>query len=119
MTDATGSLATPDHPKLYPANIHCLWLIHIPKAKRIYVEFEEFDLEQSEDCVKDFVAYTEDGQLSANSVLRFACTHEPWEYEFPSGRIFLEFSSDSNGTAQGFRANYATNVRSQIEGEGF
>ena len=45
LTDANGTIASPDFPNIYDENITCSWLIQLPIGQFIEVEFLNFSLD--------------------------------------------------------------------------
>ena len=52
----TGSLASPNYPSAYAANVECEWEIRVEPGYKVQASFyQRFDLENSTDCRNDFV----------------------------------------------------------------
>lgn len=48
-----GTFTTPNYPSMYPINSNCLWVVKIPFAKGIKLEYDDFALEESSECTAD------------------------------------------------------------------
>ncbi|KAL8222154.1 UNVERIFIED_CONTAM: hypothetical protein K2H54_075035 [Gekko kuhli] len=66
-----GKIDTANYPGLYPSHTKCHWLIEAPVDHAIKLEFEDFAVEVSQDCIYDAVTVFDDTeeehQLGSNS----------------------------------------------------
>uniref|UniRef100_A0A8C6YXY7 Metalloendopeptidase n=1 Tax=Nothoprocta perdicaria TaxID=30464 RepID=A0A8C6YXY7_NOTPE len=98
-----GSFSSVNYPSPYPNNSHCLWLIRIPQNK-VFLQFEAFDLQLSSDCSSDYVKIYNGNSKNSPVLLDKYCGKGPLPSLVASGSTMLiEFSSDDNVTATGFR----------------
>ncbi|KAM8807899.1 embryonic protein UVS.2-like [Eudromia elegans] len=101
-----GSFSSVNYPSPYPNNSYCLWLIRIPQNK-VFLQFETFDLQLSSDCSSDYVKIYNGNSKNSPVLLDKFCGKGPLPSLVASGSsMLIEFSSDDNITATGFRASY-------------
>uniref|UniRef100_A0ACB8FMU4 Uncharacterized protein n=1 Tax=Sphaerodactylus townsendi TaxID=933632 RepID=A0ACB8FMU4_9SAUR len=66
-----GKIDTANYPGLYPSHTKCHWIIEAPVDHVIKLEFEDFAIEISQDCIYDAVVVFDDTeeehQLGSNS----------------------------------------------------
>jgi len=55
---AVGSVTSPKYPNVYPKNSICATKILTPPGSQVYLKFEDFSLENSQYCARDYVSVT-------------------------------------------------------------
>lgn len=55
LPNGGGKLTSPNNPQRYPSNVNCLWRIRFTSGRSVSVKFENFELEDSSNCQKDYV----------------------------------------------------------------
>ena len=55
LVEETGTLVSPQYPNDYENDLECLWYILLPNNKYPRIVFLDFLLEDSYDCVDDYV----------------------------------------------------------------
>lgn len=111
-----GEIQSPNHPEMYPNDLHCEWNITVPKGFRINITFTIFDLESFYMCEYDWISLR-----SGNATLGKFCgsmfpkpnwKHKalPSKYSIsPTNECILTFHSDYSNEEHysGFIAHYA------------
>ncbi|XP_060104406.1 cubilin [Heteronotia binoei] len=103
-----GAFNSPSFPEPYPLNIECVWNIPTSPGNRLQLSFTEFQLEESENCAKDYLEIWEGilggglmGRYCGNSLLMNGTTI------ITSQSLWVKFVSDGSGSGLGFRATFA------------
>ena len=97
-----------NYPLKYPTLYICRYIIQALYGNKILLEFDDFDLEQSPGCTKDFLEITESGKGENHTSKR--CGNDTRLYVSSTGEISLYFSSNRNGTGKGFRIRYKSKI---------
>ncbi|KAJ8673954.1 hypothetical protein QAD02_005216 [Eretmocerus hayati] len=100
---AQGVIQSPSYPNSYPDNVRsCFRFKRIPNHCELEVYVQDFQLEPSAECVKDYLSFGRDkycGESLKNTRTPFDLTaSEPVE---------IYFTSDSHGTGRGFTINFS------------
>ncbi|CAI5454095.1 unnamed protein product [Caenorhabditis angaria] len=94
----------------YLANQNCRWDIQVPTGYHINLHFKYFDIEPSENCIKDNLTITEiTKEKSDNEVDQIRCGNansSNFNYEFESPRLLLNFNSDNQTEGRGFEIEW-------------
>ncbi|KAF6722152.1 Cubilin [Oryzias melastigma] len=104
--ESSAFLFSPGWPGQYPQNQECTWLIRSPGS---VVEFNilSLDIEGSPPCYFDRMVIR-DGATSVSPVIASVCGREPpGSFHSTGDSMFIQFSSDSQGSSQGFNASYS------------
>ncbi|KAM6215214.1 cubilin [Rhynchocyon petersi] len=101
-----GTFNSPDYPEMYPSNVECVWNIVSSPGNQLQLSFITFQLEDSQDCNRDFVEIRE-GNATGHLVGRF-CGHVlPFNYSSIVGHtLWVRFVSDGSGSDTGFQATF-------------
>ena len=99
----TGVITSPGFKGQYPSNLHCIWLIHMPK-KQVQLSFTDFSTQQSYDRVEIFrgAKSTDKRMVNLSGLLLpdgFFVTHEYMYVRFTS-------SARNDKKYNGFKAKY-------------
>lgn len=111
FTAQTGTFSTPQHPLNYPENTTCLWQIKVEGASKIIVEFDSFQLEESQsspviNCNSDYLLYLRDGQFPSAYGAKKRCGRDDAPIIFEGDKAWIEFVSDDANNFPGFLARY-------------
>ncbi|XP_033126301.1 cubilin-like [Anneissia japonica] len=100
-------LTSLNYPEDYPKDVSCTLLLQEHPDKYIVFDFEEFDLQDSQQCSSDYVEFNSltSGLLSE----RLCGEKEPFTMTSDSNEVSLTFKSDSTNQRSGFKA-YCTVV---------
>ncbi|XP_077197076.1 ovochymase-1 [Paroedura picta] len=100
-----GKFDTANYPGLYPSQTKCHWLLEAPMDHVIKLEFEDFAVEVSKDCIYDAVVVFDDTEEEHQLALLcgFSIPSPIWS----SGNILLiRFWSDGENNFRGFKARF-------------
>ncbi|XP_006159809.2 LOW QUALITY PROTEIN: cubilin [Tupaia chinensis] len=101
-----GIFNSPGYPEVYPPNVECVWNIISSPGNRLQLSFISFQLEDSQDCSKDFVEIRE-GNATGHLVGRYCGNFLPLNYSSIVGHIlWIKFVSDGSGSGTGFQASF-------------
>ncbi|XP_004605400.2 cubilin [Sorex araneus] len=103
---AEGTFSSPGYPEVYPAHVECVWNIVSSPGNRLQLSFLTFQLEDSQDCVKDSVEIRAGG-ASGPLLGRHCGSVLPRSYA-PTVQhgLWVRFLSDGSGTGAGFQAAF-------------
>ncbi|KAF6371602.1 cubilin [Rhinolophus ferrumequinum] len=104
-----GVFNSPGYPEVYPSNVECVWNIVSSPGNRLQLSFITFQLEESQDCSRDFVEIRE-GNATGHLVGRYCGNVLPVNYSSIVGHsLWIRFVSDGSSSGTGFQATF-TNV---------
>nr|KAG5712034.1 hypothetical protein BaRGS_020760 [Batillaria attramentaria] len=102
LTDQSGSFASPNWPRNYEHNVNCTWHIRV-----ITFDFVHFDLGPKTvnpcDAANDRLVISE---VTSNGIVRFCATAPITTYESHTNEVTMQFITNNNVDAQGFRVFY-------------
>nr|XP_006822914.1 PREDICTED: tolloid-like protein 1-like [Saccoglossus kowalevskii] len=105
---AEGEITSPNWPDNYPKKKDCTWLIIGAAGHRLELEFDEFDLEQHQECAYDHVMIY-DGDSEENRILgRYCGNHNPQTVTASSNKMYITLHSDASVSRTGFLAKHYT-----------
>ncbi|XP_067293243.1 ovochymase-2-like [Pseudorasbora parva] len=98
-----GAVRSPAYPQAYSNNSLCRWVIYAPEGHIVKLDFEDFDLEASENCKYD--SLTVFGDIDGKDEIVVVCGRSVPPAVLSYGRIMLlQFSTDNTISARGFIA---------------
>uniref|UniRef100_A0A8D2IQV5 Cubilin n=1 Tax=Varanus komodoensis TaxID=61221 RepID=A0A8D2IQV5_VARKO len=102
-----GAFNSPNFPEPYPMNVECVWNFLSSPGNRLQLSFTEFQIEESEDCTKDYVEIRENNS-AGHLVGRYCGTSLPVNYtSIVAHALWVKFVSDGSNSQRGFRATFA------------
>ena len=111
LHDTSGELASYQYPLPYSNDVNCFWTIEVPVGYNINFTFHSFDLQQSEDCLADYVLIKQEkyswqtGDILTHS-RRFCGSSLPAAIQSNHKKMNVDFVADSSGRYPGFHASY-------------
>uniref|UniRef100_H3AL84 Ovochymase 2 n=1 Tax=Latimeria chalumnae TaxID=7897 RepID=H3AL84_LATCH len=97
-----GVIQSMHYPKLYSNLANCHWVIHAPENHVIKLEFQDFEMEQSANCIYDSLTVYD---MAENNQIANMCGDTIPPPVLSSGNVMvIKFKSDSNEVFRGFRA---------------
>lgn len=107
-----GYLLSPLYPDNYPSNTKYAWLIDQSPGFIIDLMFDDFELEFSVNCTKDYIEVFDGANNSSASIGKYCGTKKPSDHVTTSGNMmYVEFVSNSKRAAKGFKISY-TGIKS-------
>ncbi|XP_006766106.1 PREDICTED: cubilin, partial [Myotis davidii] len=104
---AEGTFDSPGYPEVYPSNVECVWNIVSSPGNRLQLSFITFQLEDSQDCSRDFVEIREEN-ATGHLVGRYCGNTLPLNYSsIVAHNLWIRFVSDGSGSGTGFQATFA------------
>ncbi|KAI8521816.1 Tolloid-like protein 2 [Branchiostoma belcheri] len=108
LNDATGEITSPNWPDKYPARKECTWHILATSGHRIKLMFNDFEIEQHQECAYDHLEVY-DGHSADDPVLgRYCGNKKPPPVVANSNHMFIKFFSDASVQRKGFSALHTT-----------
>ncbi|XP_068206241.1 LOW QUALITY PROTEIN: cubilin-like, partial [Palaemon carinicauda] len=116
LTSLSGELATPGYPQPYPVSVDCIWTISAGPGNRLQLNFEDFDIEESEGCNLDYLEIHQ--QDPTGPLLLHNCSSSSVASVTTHDKMWIKFKSDeANVGARGFLASYNIVFGDEIFGE--
>ena len=106
LTAVSGTFQSPNYPMNYPDGQYCFWRITVITARKIYLIFSRFSLQNE---INTDVLYVYDGDKTTGKALEVFYGGHPPPKEgicISSNQIFIVFKSDKEGSYHGFSASY-------------
>uniref|UniRef100_A0A8C3YL53 Cubilin n=1 Tax=Catagonus wagneri TaxID=51154 RepID=A0A8C3YL53_9CETA len=101
-----GIFNSPGYPEVYPSNVECVWNIVSSPGNQLQLSFITFQLEDSQDCSRDFVEIRE-GNATGRLVGRYCGNVLPRNYSSITGHnLWIRFVSRGSGSGVGFQAAF-------------
>ncbi|CAL4065718.1 unnamed protein product, partial [Meganyctiphanes norvegica] len=103
----SGVFESPNYPGHYPSNTQCTWSVKPGKGRRILVVIPQIDL-SNDQCGDYLVMRKSKNPFSAVSFETCTSIDRPIVFTARSRKLWIHFSSDGNGTSNGFRIPFVT-----------
>ncbi|XP_030834881.1 bone morphogenetic protein 1 homolog isoform X1 [Strongylocentrotus purpuratus] len=117
IQSTTGIITSPNYPDNYPKRKECTWHISANPGHKIVLSFDDFDLEQHQECTYDRVQVF-DGDSDEGQVLgRYCGATIPDAVVSSSNHMFIRFYSDASVSRSGFSATHSTQCGGRLEAE--
>uniref|UniRef100_A0A8C3KEW4 Metalloendopeptidase n=1 Tax=Calidris pygmaea TaxID=425635 RepID=A0A8C3KEW4_9CHAR len=117
LSAAEGTMSSPNWPDKYPSRKECTWDISATPGHRVKVTFNEFEIEQHQECAYDHLEMY-DGPNSKSPVLgRFCGSKKPDPVVASTNKMFLRFYSDASVQRKGFQAKHSTECGGLLKAE--
>lgn len=108
LTEESGTLEDGSGYGSYSPDLDCRWLIKPPGATSITIDFTEFDIENGNDTV---IVY--EGESESNILLGpISGDQIPASITSTTGAVLIAFSTNSNGSGDGWKLNYTSSTSS-------
>lgn len=110
FNDFNGQISDGSGEKKYVENSDCYFLIDVPEAENISLEFTGFDLENDYDYLKIF-----NPDNPGQELIKLSGTDLPIPLQYPFNSLLIYFHSDYSMNFQGFGLNYSASVSGMDE----
>ena len=107
----------------YPSNYAEQWILIVPEGRKVQIDFDIFELEDSEDCKNDYVEFREasimvsdpktiSGAYGPILTGRLCGNAKPKSILSQGNMVWVQFLSDRNSTTvnKGFKASFKAGV---------
>ncbi|XP_018118460.1 adhesion G-protein coupled receptor G6 isoform X16 [Xenopus laevis] len=102
LTATTGNVTSPCYSQLYPNNQDCKWILQAPRGFIIQLTFVDFDVEEAQNCVYDYVSIS-NGETTTKYC---GVTARGLTYNSTGNMMNISFFSDFSIQRKGFNATY-------------
>jgi len=101
----------------YPESFEYQWFLFVPEGRQVQIDFDTFELEQSDKCKNDYIEVREASILGGNPrqfighygpiLVEPRCTN-PGTIQSKGNMVWVHFKSNSNSTTvyKGFKASF-------------
>ncbi len=101
--EPNGHINTSGYPdSSYAPNSTCTWIIWLPAYRSIELEFDEIDIEDSPDCVKDQVTIWNGKERESLPLGSYCGNQLPAIYKSSTEIVTINFVSDDTVNKRGF-----------------
>ncbi|KAK2867130.1 hypothetical protein Q8A67_025247 [Cirrhinus molitorella] len=102
-----GAVRSPAYPQAYGNNTLCRWVIYAPEGHIVKLDFDDFDLEESDNCKYD--SLTVFGDIYGKDEIVAVCGGIVPPAVLSYGHtMLLQFSTDNTISARGFNASFTS-----------
>uniref|UniRef100_A0A669CKU5 Metalloendopeptidase n=1 Tax=Oreochromis niloticus TaxID=8128 RepID=A0A669CKU5_ORENI len=113
----SGTLSSPNWPDKYPSRKECTWDITATPGHRVKITFNEFEIEQHQECAYDHLEAF-DGDSDTAAILGRLCGSKIPESLVSTGnKMYLRFISDASVQRKGFQASHSTECGGRLKAE--
>uniref|UniRef100_A0AAQ4Q6C7 Metalloendopeptidase n=1 Tax=Gasterosteus aculeatus aculeatus TaxID=481459 RepID=A0AAQ4Q6C7_GASAC len=113
----SGTLSSPNWPDKYPSRKECTWDITATPGHRVKIAFNEFEIEQHQECAYDHLeAFDGDGD-TATILGRLCGSKIPEQLVSTGNKMYLRFISDASVQRKGFQATHSTECGGRLKAE--
>ncbi|KAM9662669.1 tolloid-like protein 1 isoform 2-T2 [Morphnus guianensis] len=112
-----GIITSPNWPDKYPSRKECTWEISATPGQRVKLTFNEFEIEQHQECAYDHLEVF-DGESEKSPILGRLCGNKIPDPLIATGnKMFLRFVSDASVQRKGFQATHSTECGGRLKAE--
>lgn len=108
ITAPSGEISSPNWPEFYPSRKDCVWHFSTVNGHRIKIIFENFELEQHQECTYDHIEVFDGSNNYATSLGRFCGAKNPHQMISTGNELYIVFYSDASVQRKGFHATHTT-----------
>ncbi|MGH0159306.1 UNVERIFIED_CONTAM: hypothetical protein FKN15_040677, partial [Acipenser sinensis] len=106
LTTSTGSFTSPNYPLPYHPNAECYWLLKTNPGSQIQLQFSDFHLESSTNCMYDYLAVYNGNSTNAMPLAKLCGNLIPAPIQSTWESLFVKLRTDQSIGAGGFVATY-------------
>uniref|UniRef100_H0UU51 Metalloendopeptidase n=1 Tax=Cavia porcellus TaxID=10141 RepID=H0UU51_CAVPO len=117
ISSAEGTLASPNWPDKYPSRKECTWSISSTAGHRVKLVFNEFEIEQHQECAYDHLELYDGSDSLAPILGRFCGSKKPDPVVASGSSLFLRFYSDASVQRKGFQATHSTECGGRLKAD--
>ena len=117
LEESSGHINTSGFPNTpYAPNSNCTWIIDLPAYKSIELKFDQMDIEESTNCVKDRVTILNGKDGDALPLGSYCGNKLPPTIQSSIEIVTIQFVSDGTVNGKGFNLQYK-GVKKRSEGK--
>ncbi|KAI1887747.1 hypothetical protein AGOR_G00193540 [Albula goreensis] len=114
---SSGTISSPNWPDKYPSRKECTWDITATPGHRVKISFNEFEIEQHQECAYDHLEAF-DGDSDKSAILGRLCGSKvPDPLVSTGNKMYLRFISDASVQRKGFQATHSTECGGRLKAE--
>ncbi|KAK1175725.1 tolloid-like protein 1 isoform X1 [Acipenser oxyrinchus oxyrinchus] len=114
---SSGVITSPNWPDKYPSRKECAWAVTATPGHRVKVSFNEFEIEQHQECAYDHLEVY-DGESDKAAILGRLCGSKLPDPVISNGnKMYLRFISDASVQRKGFQATHSTECGGRLKAE--
>uniref|UniRef100_UPI00398EE234 tolloid-like protein 2 isoform X1 n=2 Tax=Pristiophorus japonicus TaxID=55135 RepID=UPI00398EE234 len=117
INSAEGVITSPNWPEKYPSRKECTWAICATPGHRLKLAFNEFEIEQHQECVYDRLEVYDGPNEKAAMLGRYCGSKIPEAVLTTGSKMFIKFFSDASVQRKGFRAKHSTECGGHLRAE--
>ena len=106
LTASNGTVTSPNYPNNYKSNSNCAWRITVPAGFRVYLVFEDFELESHSSCNYDSVELRNGFTNTSPLIGKYCGSTTPPAATSQGRNLYIKFKTDGSGTRKGFKARF-------------
>ncbi|XP_045485243.1 cubilin-like [Pieris rapae] len=119
ITSRTGVITSENYPRNYNDNMDCLWYITVPDNHRIELNFLDLDLysiDDDDESCGDSIKIYENSYIANTNYTHLICPKSNVSQIISNtSYMVLQFTTDTFGSAKGFKANFSATCGAVIE----
>ncbi|KAH8870209.1 Transmembrane protease serine 4 [Schistosoma japonicum] len=101
----------------YPPNLYCEYTIKAPYNYKILIQIEELDLEESNNCIFDYLLITD--EYYTNMYTYCGQIKSPNPIEFDDSTVYIIFATDDANYGHGFILKYKMILKEELQPNSF
>ncbi|XP_068583529.1 dorsal-ventral patterning tolloid-like protein 1 isoform X3 [Cebidichthys violaceus] len=113
----SGTLSSPNWPDKYPSRKECTWDITATPGHRVKIAFNEFEIEQHQECAYDHLEAFDGDSDTATILGRLCGSKIPEQLVSTGNKMYLRFISDASVQRKGFQATHSTECGGRLKAE--
>ncbi|XP_068604308.1 cubilin [Brachionichthys hirsutus] len=108
LSGTAGTFSYPNNPGHddYDHMVNCIWQLHTDMNKILHITFPFFDLEDSTNCIYDFLQVHDGESPSALIIGKYCGQNSPQEIHSSHNSLYFWFHSDHSINAGGFTVSW-------------
>ncbi|XP_038639207.1 tolloid-like protein 2 [Scyliorhinus canicula] len=117
ISSSDGVIASPNWPDKYPSRKECTWAISATPGHRVKLAFNEFEMEQHQECIYDHLEVYDGPGEKAPILGRYCGRRRPEPLVSSGNKMFIKFLSDASVQRKGFEAKHSTECGGKLRAE--
>lgn len=106
LTSSTGTIKSPNHPRVNNNNVNCTYVIENPTGQPIILTFRDFNIPETTDCKQDYIEIVEGKDAGLKDLTRLCGKTIPRTVIAISGTLLVKYISNKPFTNNGFSAEF-------------